>query len=174
MDNREMGRYIIKKPAGDTVVELQEDGTLLVTTTGMGMNTMRLFDNPYLEDMATLHTGLQKWRDGEVIQDAFPDASTNFREALVNPFFGFTVKEQSEYFFLGKNMAEAKKISLEDDGALEREEQAIVLVEAFFDSLDDEFRTTYDENGDFTEEAEDYLSQVINFMEEVIHNVEQQ
>lgn len=118
MDNREMGRYIIQKPVGDTIVELQEDGTLLVTTTGMGMNTMRLFDNPYLEDMATLHTGLQKWRDGEVIQGAFPDASSNFREALANPFFGFTEKEQADYFFLGKPMTEAKKISLEEVGCL--------------------------------------------------------
>lgn len=57
------------------------------------------------------------------------------------------------------------------DKSLEQEEQAIVLVEAFFDAQDDEFKTTYDENGDFTIEAEDYLSEVLGFMEEVLEDV---
>ena len=56
------------------------------------------------------------------------------------------------------------------DKSLEQEEQAIVLVEAFFDAQDDELKTVYDENGDFTIEAEDYLSEVVIFMQEVLNH----
>ena len=111
-------RYTIKKPAGDTIVQINEDGTLTVTINVAERRIVRLFDNPYLEDMDTLHTSLQKWRDGEVIQDAFPGSSVNFREALVNPLFGLTSEEQQAHFFNRVPMTSPKKISLEETGCV--------------------------------------------------------
>lgn len=109
-------KYTINKPAGATTVEIQSDGDLRVTTVGFGRDIVRIFENPYANTLDALKTGLQQWVNGELLQDALPDASTNFREALINPHFGLSKENVVAHLSTNVPTPITQRISLEETG----------------------------------------------------------